>query len=123
MWWHSIWRCASQSPVQTLSELDVAEIIRSRVMTTLYCAVVAALFAQWRGNAPLFQALPVAWHVTFATDALLTVSSHVLDACLLEPLNFEIVAERSARQKRYKASKAVELLLCVLNFLSKPFVI
>lgn len=90
-------------------------------MTALYCAVAAALFAQRFGNASLFQALPVAWHVTFATDALLTVSSHMLDACLLEPLNFEIIAERSARHKMNKASKAIELLLCVPSFL--PYVL
>lgn len=111
-WWHSYLRCVSQPSLQALSELDLVQIVRDRVSITLRCAGIAAVYSRLFAQAPLLVGLVIAWHAAFAVDVLVTLSSCLLEACLLEPLNYDIIAGRSPSSQPLRATA---LLLCVHN--------
>lgn len=112
-WRHACLRCVSSSlPMQRFGDLDVYAFAASRMVISLQCALVASAHGGLCDKHASFASFFLtSWHAAFLTDTAISFSSTMLGACLLEPLNYEVVAVRSSSANK----SSVDLLLTALE--------
>lgn len=90
-------RIATSSRAERFVDLNAAELLASRLRYTLECAAIGAVATRWIAEAAgLFSSLVLAAHAAFAVELATAAASAGVAACLLEPLNFEVICGSDA---------------------------